>query len=79
MPLFTVRQGKRYRASIKLSWFQQQFATNEKIAKMFRDLGFTEVRVVGNGAIREVTGLWPLKDASADVPPEVHPIEEIAV
>lgn len=79
MGKITVRQGKRYRASITLNWLQQQFATNEKLAQMFLNLGFSEVQVVGTGAVRQVSGLWPLQDASAEVPPEVDAVEEIEV
>lgn len=77
MPKFTVHQGRRYRATVNLSWVQQQFATNQKIAKIFKDLGFIEVKVAGAGAKREATGLWPLPDATTDVPSELHPIDEI--
>lgn len=79
MPKFTVRQGRRYRAIVNLSWVQQQFASNQKIAKIFRDLGFIDVKVVGAGGKREATGLWPLPDATTDVPSELHPIDEIEV
>lgn len=71
--MFTVRKGRKYRATVKLTWLQQQFATPEKIAKKFQDVGFTEVVVIGKGGTREVTGLWPLTDAKAKVPPEVVP------
>lgn len=79
MPKFTVRKGKRYRATINLGWLQQQFATNQKIAKIFRDLGFVEVRVRGEGRTRVATGRWPLEDSTADVPSEIHPVEELEV
>ena len=56
MSKFTVHQGRRYRAIIMLSWWEQ-IATNEKIAKMLREVGFTEVGVTGDGHMREAKAL----------------------
>ena len=78
MSKFTVHQGRRYRAIIMLSWWEQ-IATNEKIAKMLLEVGFTEVGVTGDGHMREAKALWSLQDTTAEIPPQVHSVQEIEV
>lgn len=78
MAVFTVRQGRRYRASIALSWWEQ-VASNDMIARQLEDAGFTEVSVTGSGTAREAEALWPNQDASADVPSQVSAVDEIEV
>ncbi len=78
MSTFTVRQGRRYRATISLSMLQS-FASNETIGDKFRALGFTEVEVDGQGETRTDDGLWPLTDATAQLPPEITAITELEV
>ena len=51
MATFTVRQGKRYRATIALGMLER-FASNDIIASRLQEAGFTEVSVSGNGATR---------------------------
>ena len=63
---FTVHQGKRYRATLALN-----SADNALIARRFRALGFSKVRVSGAGAVRRVEGVWHRKDASATMPPQI--------
>jgi hypothetical protein len=67
---FTVHQGKRYRATLSLKSVEQ-LADNAMIARKFRALGFTRVRVSGSGATRRVEGVWPGKDTSATMPPQI--------
>lgn len=76
MPLFTVRQGKRYRATISLSWVER-LASNEMVAQKLRAVGFTEVRVSGHGNTRTADALWPAQDASAEIPTQIKSIEEV--
>ncbi|HKA47630.1 MAG TPA: hypothetical protein VKD68_05685 [Methyloceanibacter sp.] len=76
MPAYTVRQGRRYRATISLGWLEQ-VASNETIADKLRDAGFTEVSVTGDGRMRQAEVLWPGPDATADVPSQVASIDEI--
>jgi hypothetical protein len=66
----TVHQGKRYRATLSLNSVER-LADNALIARKFRALGFSGVRVSGAGAIRRVEGVWPRKDASATLPPQI--------
>jgi hypothetical protein len=75
MAKFTVRKGRRYRATIKLNGLKR-LASNETIAGVLRQVGFTEVRVEGSGGTRYATALWPKVDATADIPPEVEKVEE---
>jgi hypothetical protein len=58
MAKFTVRKGRRYRATIKLTGLKR-LASNETIAGVFEKVGFAEVRVEGSGGTRYATGLWP--------------------
>ena len=67
---FTVEQGKRYRATLSLTSVER-LADNELIARKFRAIGFTRVRVSGSGATRKVEGVWPGKDASAPLPRQI--------
>lgn len=67
---FTVEQGKRYRATLSLTSVER-LADNELIARKFRAIGFTRVRVSGSGATRKVEGVWPGKDASASLPRQI--------
>lgn len=67
---FTVHQGKRYRATLALNSVEQ-LVDNALIARKFRALGFSRVRVSGAGAIRRVEGVWPGKDTSATMPPQI--------
>ena len=67
---FTVREGKRYRATLALNSIER-LAGNALIASKFRALGFTKVRVSGAGAIRRVEGVWLRKDASAELPRQI--------
>ena len=76
MANFTVRKGRRYRATIKLTGLKR-LASNETIAGVFEKVGFAEVRVEGSGGTRYAEALWPKADASADIPPEVVTVEEI--
>jgi hypothetical protein len=77
MPTFTVRRGRRYRATITLGRIER-LAGNETIAQRLRDAGFTEVRVRGTGATRTAEALWPKDDASAPLPPQVSSVVEVA-
>jgi hypothetical protein len=67
---FTVEQGKRYRATLHLN-LVERLVDNTLIESKFRALGFSGVRVSGTGATRRVEGVWPRKDASAPLPPQI--------
>ena len=66
MPMYTVRQRRRYRATISISWFEQ-VASNEMIVQKLRDVGFSEVSVTGR---RPYPGnrRSPSPDATAEIP-----------
>ena len=49
----------------------EQLADNALIARKFRALGFSGVRVTGTGAMRRVEGVWPRKDATAPLPRQI--------
>jgi hypothetical protein len=67
---FTVHQGKRYRATLALNSVER-LTDNALIARKFRALGFSKVRVSGAGAVRRVEGVWPRKDATAPLPRQI--------
>jgi hypothetical protein len=73
---FTVHQGKRYRAILALKSVER-LVDNALIAQKFRDLGFTGVQVSGAGAMRRVEGVWPGKDTSANMPPQIVAVAKL--
>jgi hypothetical protein len=70
MATYTVRKGRRYRATIALGLLQS-VASNDMIADRFREAGFADVEVKGSGRTRSGHALWPHDDASADIPDEI--------
>jgi len=76
MARFTVHQGKRYRATIKLTGLKR-LASNATIAGVLEGAGFAQVSVEGSGGTRYAEALWPKADATAEIPPEVVKVEEI--
>jgi|GEM_PF-1110750 hypothetical protein len=73
---FTVHQGKRYRAILALNSVEQ-LVDNALIAQKFRNLGFSRVRVSGAGATRRVEGVWPGKDTSTNMPPQIIAVAKL--
>ena len=73
---FTVREGKRYRATLVLDSVER-LADNALIARKFRALGFSKVGVSGTGAMRWVEGVWPRKDATASLPHQIIAIARL--
>ncbi|MEZ5874113.1 MAG: hypothetical protein R3D30_04555 [Hyphomicrobiales bacterium] len=76
MARYTVRKGKRYRATINLGLFQS-VASNEMVADKFREVGFTDVVVTGSGRTRHAEARGA-KNAAA-IPDEISEIHEIEV
>lgn len=74
---FSVKRGKRYKAQISLSFFEQ-VAGNDTIAGMFAKAGFSEVSVTGNGATRYAEGRWAGADATAEMPAQIVSATELA-
>ncbi len=77
MSNFTVRRGRRYRATIQLG-ILEQLADNATIAARLREAGFTDVAVSGSGATRTADALWPNGDTSAPLPPQIIEVVEVA-
>ena len=76
MATYTVRKGRRYRATIALGLLQS-VASNDMIADRFREAGFADVEVKGSERMRSGHALWPHDDASANIPDEIASVEEI--
>ena len=72
----TVHQWKRYRATLALGSVER-LAGNAQIAQKFRALGFVSVRVSGSGAKRRVEGVWPGKETSANLPPQIVAVAKL--
>ena len=53
--IFTLQKGKRYRTTLTLG-FIERLASNDSIAAKFRDAGFTDVEVEGEGGQRYAEG-----------------------
>lgn len=76
MSTFTVRQGRRYRAVIKLGLLEQ-LAGNDMIAERLREAGFIDVDITGHGPMRQAEATWSREDASAPLPSQVVEVDEI--
>jgi hypothetical protein len=76
MATFTVRQGKRYRATITLSGIER-WASNDMIAGRLRDAGFSDVMVSGLGTTRTAEALWPGADSTSEMPAQITEVVEI--
>lgn len=76
MATFTVRQGKRYRASIVLEGIER-WASNEIIAKQLSAAGFADVVVSGLGDRRTAEAAWPGPDSTGEMPAQVTEVVEI--
>jgi hypothetical protein len=73
---FTVRRGRRYRATLTLGVIEQ-LAGNGLIAAKLREAGFDEVEVTGSGEERTAVAVWAQEDTSAALPSQVSAITEI--
>lgn len=74
---FTLRQGRRYRATIALFGFEQ-FAGDDMIANKLTDAGFTEVNVTGGGGTRTAEGRWGKPDITGQIDHHITSVTEIA-
>lgn len=75
MATFTVRQGKRYRATIALSGIER-WASNDMIAARLRDAGFSDVTVSGLGTTRQAEATWSAPDTTGEMPAQVTDVVE---
>jgi hypothetical protein len=76
MATFTVRQGKRYRATVVLEGIER-WAGNEMIAERLREAGFADVVVSGSGNRRTAEAAWPGPDNTGEMPKQVADVVEI--
>lgn len=78
MAQYTVQQGKRYRAKIRLGFFEG-IASNNTIAEKLKNAGFSDVQVWGSGRDRFADGTWLGDTATSDLPDQVKEVEEVAL
>jgi hypothetical protein len=76
MATFTVRQGKRYRATITLGWLER-WSGNDAIAEKLREAGFSEIKVEGSGGTRHAEARWPGPDTTGEMPSQITEVTEI--
>jgi hypothetical protein len=76
MASFTMRQGKRYRATITLGGIER-WASNDMIAGRLREAGFSDVAVSGMGTTRTAEAVWAGADTSGEMPAQVTEVVEI--
>ena len=76
MATFSVKQGKRYRATITLGWLER-WAGNETIAEKLRAAGFSEISVSGSGGTRVAEALWTGADSTGEMPAQITEVIEI--
>ena len=76
MATFTVRQGKRYRATIVLKGIER-WASNDTIAERLRAAGFADVVVSGMGDKRTAEAAWPGPDNTGEMPAQIDTVVEI--
>lgn len=74
----TVHQGRRYKAVIILSGFEQLVATNAAIGDKLTEVGFKDVKISGDGAKRSAEGIWGKPDTTASLDPHLSNIVEMA-
>lgn len=74
---YKVETGVRYRARIELDWLES-LADNETVADKFREVGFQDVEVTGDGATRYAEGTWIGDPDEAEIPSQVKDIEVVA-
>jgi hypothetical protein len=72
-----VHQGKKYRATVVLSFLERQFANNKDITDRLAAAGFSNVIVTGDGGERHAEGLWAGPDITGPLDPHLSHIEEM--
>jgi hypothetical protein len=75
-PTFTVHRGRRYRATLTLSGFEQ-FASNDLIEGKLQGYGFINVSVSGSGATRYAEATWNGPDTTAQIDSHIVSVVEI--
>lgn len=76
MAVFTVRQGRRYRATITLGWIER-WASNDMIAEKLTAAGFSDVSVSGSGATRTAEASWPGPDITEEMPSQITEVRDL--
>lgn len=76
MAVFTVRQGRRYRATITLGWIER-WASNAMIAEKLTTAGFSDVSVSGSGATRIAEASWPGLDMTGEMPAQITEVTDL--
>lgn len=74
--MFTVRQGHRYRATVRLEGLEQ-LVGNHQVAAKLSELGFVDVVVSGSGSKRQAEATWSGPDTTAEVDKHLADIEEL--
>lgn len=70
MAHFTVKHATRYRAKIRLGFFER-VVSNDSIEDKLRHAGFVSITVWGNGRNRWAEVTWPGEDRTTDMPSQI--------
>jgi hypothetical protein len=73
---FSLRKGKRYKASIVLGTFERM-VSNATLKAELEKVGFSDVKVTGTSSIRYVVAAWQRADQDREIPRQVHEIIEM--
>lgn len=76
MAEFTVRQGRRYRATITLGWIER-WASNDVIVEKLRAAGFSEISVTGSGSTRTAEAVWAGADTTGEMPLQITAVADV--
>jgi hypothetical protein len=59
------------------TWLAGALGNNEMIADKLHDAGFTDVKVEGSGGTRQAEALWPIPNATAEMPSQITAVIEV--
>jgi hypothetical protein len=65
---YTLQRDRRYKATLTLG-FLESLASNATIAARFMALGFSDVKVTGEGATRYAEGVWNAEETTLSALP----------
>lgn len=75
-PSFTVRTGRRYRATVSLGGWEM-FASNDQVAEKLAEYGFVDIVVTGYGTTRQAEATWNGPDITAAIDPHLSNVVEL--
>ncbi|HEY8936698.1 MAG TPA: hypothetical protein VIM65_15825 [Cyclobacteriaceae bacterium] len=68
-------KGNMYQATLVLGGLEVM-ASNSQVADKLKELGFSELKVMGVGATRYAVGKWTLPSQTVPIPPQVRNVSK---